>query len=294
MKTTLILFLTSAICLADIANLSAAQAALRRGEIANAEQILVTAISDAEARFGHNAPQLDSALDLLSQIYVREKRYPDAIAAQKQRLEIWGAVAGDNSVVVGRVLESLSTVERQSGDLAGAESDARRVLAIMTAAFVDKPPSAQAAVDLADILIAGNRRDEANQMLALAQKTFETSLGPGSKLAADIGRRRGQDTSAAPPVYKIGSQVTAPRILSKVEPQYSEEARKGKVEGSISINLVVDASGTPTQIAILRPLGMGLDEQAIKAVSQWKFAPGQKNGVAVAVLTQVQVTFHLL
>lgn len=88
--------------------------------------------------------------------------------------------------------------------------------------------------------------------------------------------------------------MTAPRILSKVEPEYSEEARKGKLQGSVLLSVVIDSTGAPTQIAILRPLGMGLDEAAIAAVSQWKFSPGTKNGTPVPVFSQIEMTFHLL
>jgi TonB family protein len=309
MKRALLILLTSAICSADsVANLSLARAAMNRGELVNAEQILSTAIQDAQSKLGPNAPALDYALEMLSQVYQREKRYADAIATQQQRLEIWTTAAGENGVAVARVLQQLSLLEWQAGDLADAESYSRRALAIMTASYIDKPPAAQAAVDLADVLVAENRNDEAEQMLALAEKTFETSVGPTSILTIGITTRRatilkqlGRDAPPPAPkatVYRVGgtgqSQVAAPRIQSKVEPQYSEDARKHKLQGSILLSLVIDATGTPTQIAVLRPLGMGLDEKAIEAISQWKFTPGQKNGAPVPVFSQVEMNFHLL
>jgi TonB family protein len=309
MKRTLLILLTSAICSADsVANLTLARAALNRGELVNAEQILSAAIQEAQSKLGPTAPALDSALEMLSQVYQREKRYADAIATQQQRLEIWAAAVGENGVAVARVVQQLSLLEWQAGNLAGAESYSRRALAIITAFYIDKPPSAQAAVDLADVLAAENRNDEAEQMLALAEKTFETSVGPTSMLTIGITTRRatilkqlGRDVPAPAPkanVYRVGgtgqSQVAAPRIQSKVEPQYSEDARKHKLQGSILVSLVIDATGAPTEIAILRPLGMGLDEKAIEAISQWRFTPGQKNGAPVPVVSQIEMTFHLL
>jgi TonB family protein len=308
MKRTLLILLSSAICLADSADLSLARIALNHGELVNAEQILNTAIDDAQAKFGHNAPALDQALDILAQVYQRQKRYADAATTEQWRVDIWTAVAGENGVVVGRALQQLSAVQRQVGDLAGAEANSRRTLAIMTAAFLDKPPAAQAAIDLADVLVAENRNDEAEQMLALAEKTFETSLGADSMLTIGVTERRAAilkqlgrpapTPAPKPNVYTVGAagqnQVTMPQILSKAEPQYSEDARKLKLQGTISLSLVVDVTGTPTQIAILRPLGLGLDEEAIKAVSQWKFSPGTKNGAPVAVFTHIEMTFHLL
>jgi TonB family protein len=309
MKPLLLILLTSAICYpADwIAALDQARTAMNHGELVNAEQILNSAIDQAKAKSGSNSTALDEPLQMLAQVYQREKRYADAAAAEQQRLEIWTEAVGENGVMVARVLQQLSAVEVQGSNFSDAESNSRRALAIMTAAFVDKPPAAQAAVDLADVLAAESRKDEAEQMLALAEKTFETSLGPTSMLAAGITVRRamilkqlGRTAEAdqlakpqSPTVYRA-NQATPPRIQSRVEPEYSEEARKGKLQGSIQLSLVVDPTGTPTQVAVLRPLGMGLDEKAIEAVSQWKFTPGQKNGTPVPVYTQVEITFHLL
>lgn len=308
MKPTLLIFLTSAICYpADwIAALDQARNAMNHGELVNAEQILNSTIDQAKAKSGRNSTALDEPLEMLAQVYQREKRYADAAAAQQQRLDIWTEAVGENGVMVARVLHQLSAVELQGGNLSDAESNSRRALAIMTAAFVDKPPSAQAAVDLADVLIAESRKDEAEQMLALAEKTYATSLGATSMLATGVTVRRvtilrqlGRTAEAdqlakvqAPPVYRA-NQAAPPRIRSKVEPEYSEEARKGKLQGSLQLTLVVDATGAPTQIAVLRPLGMGLDEKAIEAVSQWRFTPAQKSGTAVPVITQVEMTFHL-
>ena len=309
MKTLLIL-LTSPLCFPSdwIAALDQARSAMNHGEFVNAEQILNSTIDQAQAKSGHNSTALDQPLEMLAQVYQREKRFTDAVSVQQQRLEIWTASAGENAVITGRVLHQLSAAEQQAGNLPGAESDSRRALAIMTAAFVDKPPSAEAAADLADVLIAEGRNDEAGQMLALAQKTFETSLGPTSMLATGIVVRRaailkrlGRTAEAEqlaqttkPSVYRVGGPVRPPRILSKVEPQYSEAARTAKLQGSIQLSLVVDATGAPTQIAVLHPLGLGLDEQAIAAVSQWKFSPGTRNGAPVPVYTQVEMTFRLL
>jgi TonB family protein len=310
MKTTLLALLTSTLCFPAgwIAAMEQARIAMNRGELVNAEQILTSTIGQAQAKSGRNATALDQPLEMLAQVYQREKRFSDAVNTQQQRLEIWTAVAGENGVMVGRVLQQRSAGELQAGNFPAAESDSRRALAIMTAAYVDKPPAAQAAVDLADVLIAENRRDEAEQVLALAEKTFETSLGPTSLLTTGVIVRRAAilkqlgraapRPAAAATVFKVGgtgqNQVAAPRIISKVEPQYAEEARVNKLQGSILLTLVVDPTGMPTQIAVLRPLGMGLDEKAIEAISQWRFTPGQKNGAPVPVYTQVEMTFHLL
>ena len=87
--------------------------------------------------------------------------------------------------------------------------------------------------------------------------------------------------------------MTNPVALSKPEPEYSEEAQKAKWQGAVLLSLVVDATGKPTNIRVVRPLGLGLDEKAIEAVKTWRFEPAMKNGHPVAVQIAVEVDFHL-
>ena len=94
--------------------------------------------------------------------------------------------------------------------------------------------------------------------------------------------------------YRIGNGISAPIVLLKTEPQYSEAARAAKLQGNVMISLLVDERGNPRDMKVIRPLGMGLDENAIKAIRQWKFRPGMKDGHPVAVRAQIEVTFRLL
>jgi periplasmic protein TonB len=94
--------------------------------------------------------------------------------------------------------------------------------------------------------------------------------------------------------FKVGGGVTAPQLLYKVEPEYSEEARKAKYQGTVVLNVIVDASGKAVEPKIVHSLGLGLDEKAIEAVKKWKFKPGYKDGKPVAVIAQIEVNFRLL
>ena len=95
-------------------------------------------------------------------------------------------------------------------------------------------------------------------------------------------------------VYRVGGGVSAPQVLFKVDPEYSEEARKAKYSGTVVIQLVVDPSGHGRDIRVIRSLGLGLDEKAIEAVNKWKFRPGLRNGQPVAVMATIEVNFRLL
>jgi TonB family protein len=95
-------------------------------------------------------------------------------------------------------------------------------------------------------------------------------------------------------VYRVGNGVTAPVVLYKREPEYTEEARKAKYSGTVLLSVEIDPSGTPTNIQVQRGVGLGLDERAIEAVRQWKFKPGYKDGNPVTVMANIEVNFRLL
>lgn len=95
-------------------------------------------------------------------------------------------------------------------------------------------------------------------------------------------------------VFRVGGGVSSPIPVYKVEPEYSEEARKAKFQGTVVLSIIIDEKGTPTNFKVVRPLGLGLDEKAIEAVSKWRFRPGVKEGKPVAVIATVEVNFRLL
>ena len=95
-------------------------------------------------------------------------------------------------------------------------------------------------------------------------------------------------------VYRVGGGVTAPVVLLKVDPEYSEEARKAKYQGTVLLYIEVNADGRASNIRVVRSLGSGLDEKAIEAVKRWKFSPGKKDGKPVLVAATVEVNFRLL
>jgi len=94
-------------------------------------------------------------------------------------------------------------------------------------------------------------------------------------------------------VYRVGGGVSAPRVIYSPDPEFSEEARKAKYQGTVILWLVVGPDGRPHDIHVQRSLGMGLDEKAVEAIGRWKFEPALKDGIAVAVQISVEVTFRL-
>jgi len=115
--------------------------------------------------------------------------------------------------------------------------------------------------------------------------------GVGSGNGPGVGPGEGGGIGGG--VFRIGTGVTPPRVIYQTDPEFSEEARKAKYQGTCVLGLVVDANGRPTAIRVLSALGMGLDEKAIESVKNWRFEPGKKDGHDVAVEIAVEVDFHL-
>lgn len=116
--------------------------------------------------------------------------------------------------------------------------------------------------------------------------------GVGSGRGAGFGPGEGGNVGGG--IYRIGGGVSAPTLVFKVEPEYSEEARKAKFQGTVVLEVIVDEKGQPRDLRVSRPLGLGLDEKAIEAVMKWKFRPGYKDGKAVSVRASIEVNFRLL
>jgi TonB family protein len=116
--------------------------------------------------------------------------------------------------------------------------------------------------------------------------------GVGSGNGAGFGPGSGGGYGGG--VYRVGGGVTSPQILHQVDPEYSEEARKAKYNGTVLLKIVVDETGRVRDVQVVRGVGLGLDEKAIEAVNKWKFKPGMRNGVPVAVSATIEVNFRLL
>ncbi len=131
------------------------------------------------------------------------------------------------------------------------------------------------------------------------------SSGPGVGGGIGTGQGRGVGEGDGPGlgpgsgggfgggVFKVGGGVTPPTVVQRIEPQYSEEARKARYQGTVVLEAIVRKDGTCDILRIVRSLGFGLDENAIQALKQWRFRPGMRNGVPVDVALNIEVNFNL-
>lgn len=95
------------------------------------------------------------------------------------------------------------------------------------------------------------------------------------------------------PVYQASDGVTMPKVVKEVKPYYTADAKKDRVQGEVILESVVSRAGLPTEITVKKSLDERLDKQAIAALEQWQFEPGQKDGKPVAVRIAVNMTFTL-
>ncbi len=118
---------------------------------------------------------------------------------------------------------------------------------------------------------------------APSQTESATPASEGHPVPADLPKT----------VVRAGSGVTAPSVMLAPEPAYNEPARAARFQGTTVLTFVISADGSPRDIHIARPLGFGLDDQAVKAVQEWRFFPARKDNKPVAVQINVEINFRL-
>jgi periplasmic protein TonB len=92
---------------------------------------------------------------------------------------------------------------------------------------------------------------------------------------------------------RVGGDVHAPKVVHRVEPAYSDEARRNRVSGIVILEVLIDATGHVTEVLPLKPLPYGLTEAAVDAVKQWTFEPATLAGKPVPVIFDLTVNFKL-
>jgi TonB family protein len=128
-----------------------------------------------------------------------------------------------------------------------------------------------------------DREDEGKSMMQRAE-AIRKRVEPAVYLKAERG------TAA----LRIGGEVQAPKLLSKVEPQYTDEARAARHQGTVVVKVEILPDGTARNVQVVRGLPYGLNENAVEAIGQWRFQPGTKGGQPVTVAATVEVNYRLL
>jgi periplasmic protein TonB len=118
-----------------------------------------------------------------------------------------------------------------------------------------------------------------------------SGIGPGT--GSGLGPGSGGGTGGG--AYRPGNGVTMPRLLREMKPNYSSDAMRAKIQGTVLVECIVNTHGDVTDVKILKSLDptFGLDQEAIKAAKQWRFVPGTRLGEPVPVLISIELSFTL-
>jgi TonB family protein len=147
------------------------------------------------------------------------------------------------------------------------------------------PKSREIGDPLSSLRMASNGPGAGSGIGGNAGDGFGPGWGPG--------RGNGRNGGCCEGLYAIGNGVSMPKPIFAPEPEFSEEARRVKLQGEVTLLGTIGADGLPRNLRVVRSLGMGLDEKALEAVKTWRFEPARMNGRPVAVQMNIIVNFHL-
>ncbi len=178
------------------------------------------------------------------------------------------------------------------------------------------PPAAEAPLNLDPLLVA-EPTIVAPQLASLIPVTLPElgdpmagipvppSSGPGSGAGIGTGQGRGVGEGGGPGlgqgegggfgggVFEVGGGVNPPSIAYRREPIYSEDARKAQHEGTVVLEAIVRKDGSVEILRVVQGLGLGLDENAMEALKEWRFSPATRQGVPVDVAVNIEINFTL-
>jgi TonB family protein len=119
-----------------------------------------------------------------------------------------------------------------------------------------------------------------------------TIFAPGAPGPRGAGVGGGIGAGVAPQASSLNGN-SAPAVVYRADPEYTDEAKNARWQGTVVLSVTVDETGKPTSIRVVKPLGMGLDQKAIEAVEKWQFKPGMKDGKTAPVTATIEVNFRL-
>jgi TonB family protein len=220
----------------------------------------------------------------------------DLQAAQRELKEILRKKPGYEKakILLGLAHSRLSEESEVKGNRPHAVAELREAVRL-------EPDEAYWHSRLAQLLNAEGDAEGATKECAQAAQLSPDDSG----LAAGCGLRTREEAEkkgaadqegkaeAGTGVLSVGGDISALVPTYRFEPAYADKARLVGHQGAIALWIVVDSQGEVERAAIVRPLGLGLDQSALHAVRSWKFKPATRDGKPVPVRVMVEVSFRL-
>jgi TonB family protein len=273
-----------------------------------AQKLLENSLAIRAEKSGSSSASYAAGLVKLGELEVKRHRADEALAFYTKAVSL-----GDRPEVAPALLY-LGLKAYGAPDYAAAEDYFQRILnvdpqgpqagpALMLLAAIrqDQPgrePEAELLYQKAIAIEKPNTYELADTLTAYARFLRQAARFDEAKQlearAAEVRAAIAHPAAAPAGVYRVGNGVTPPRLIFKVEPQYTEEARAAKYQGTVVLYVEIQPDGRAANIRVQRGLGLGLDEKAVEAVQQWRFSPGTKDGVSVPVQATIEVNFRLM
>jgi TonB family protein len=138
-----------------------------------------------------------------------------------------------------------------------------------------------------------------NALLAVRDWKFVSAKRQGSpvegliKVEVEFSLRNAElnEDIANDMAARVGPGVVPPRIIHRVEPQYRRGSSAQRTSGTVLLDAVIQESGIPRVLRVLQSQGWEVDESAIAALEQWRFSPAMKDGTAIKVRMNVEMSF---
>lgn len=213
----------------------------------------------------------------------KDKDPARAATLMAQAVEAATRTAGPAHPDTGRLLSYEALLLDQQNKPSAAEPLYLRAIAILEAPALALPADLATALELyaAHLTTQGRGAD--------AAKLLDRARPIRARRVREMGAR--PETTA--PVRSIGPDVSAPVVLLKVEPAYSDIAKLAKHQGGVLMQIQIGTDGLVRTLELARGIGLGLDEKAAEALLKWKFKPGAVDGQPVPVKANVEINFRL-
>ena len=242
---------------------------------------------------------LASAL-LVSRVVANQKQ--SSVALVNPALSEYAAPVGDGKLGGGGGGGDRDKVEASAGRLPRA---AMQQLAPPAAVIRDPDPAlpVEPTVVMPNIAVAQPNLTQLGDPLGRLDGPPSNGTGfgggVGSGSGGGVGSGRGPGVGPGfgggigGGIFRVGGGVSAPRAIYAPDPEFSEEARKAKHQGTVLLWVVISPDGRVRDMKVVRSLGMGLDQKALETVRTWRFEPAKKDGHPVAVQVNIEVNFRL-
>jgi TonB family protein len=252
--------------------------------LAKPEELYKEATPVALSAYGAESPDYARFLNEVGRYYHTRRKYEIAERLYMQAFGIRVRAFGQEHPEVAESICNLAVLFENQARYPKAEVYYRTALGIREKLLgPEDVATLETREHFARLLTKMSKTAEAAEQIKLAAAARTPRLEQLTGERVDIGE-----------VVRGGLGVEAPLIDTRVEPGYTDEARIGRHEGAVELEVEIDADGHPRNLRVVRSLGLGLDEKAIEAVRLWRFKPARRDNKKVAFRALLEIEFRLL